>query len=122
MPATEPDRLEGMHSEAGVLLILDETKGIGQDVYDALQGALTGDDNRLLVTSTPGGPSGPFWRIWQRGEDTWIRHHIPSPDSSLVQPSWVEGRAREWGVSSPLYQARVLGGLPDAGQRECGTG
>ena len=42
MPATEPDRIEGFHSDAGVLLILDETKGIPQDTYDALQGALTG--------------------------------------------------------------------------------
>ncbi len=67
LPATEPHRIEGFHSEAGVLLILDETKGIGQDVSDALQGALTGlEENRLLVSSTPGGTLGPFYRIWAR--------------------------------------------------------
>jgi hypothetical protein len=116
VPATEPDRIEGFHSEAGVLLILDETKGISQDVYDALQGALTSlEDNRLLVTSTPGGPSGPFYRIWTKGE-RWKLHHIPSTDSSNVDPEWCEERAREWGVGSPLYQARVLGEFPDAGE------
>ena len=53
LPATEPDRIEGFHSEAGVLLILDESKGIPTAAYDALQGALTGrSENRLLVTST----------------------------------------------------------------------
>ncbi|MCH7876332.1 MAG: protein kinase, partial [Gemmatimonadetes bacterium] len=116
MPATEPDRIEGMHSEAGVLLVLDETKGIPQDVYDALQGALTGEDNRLLVTSTPGGPSGPFWRIWQRGGDAWRLHHIPSTDSSQVSQQWVAERAREWGTNAPVYQARVLGEFPDSGE------
>jgi hypothetical protein len=116
MPATEPDRIEGMHSEAGVLLILDETKGIGQDVYDALQGALTGlEDNRLLVTSTPGGPSGPFYRIWSKSEG-WALHHIPSTDSSNVSVQWVEDRKRDWGEGSPLYQARVLGEFPDSGE------
>ena len=34
LPATDPDRIEGFHSEGGVLLILDETKGIDQQVYD----------------------------------------------------------------------------------------
>jgi hypothetical protein len=117
MPATEPDRIEGFHSDAGVLLILDETKGIPQDTYDALQGALTSlEENRLLVTSTPGGPSGPFYRIWSRGGPDWTLHHIPSTASSLVSPQWVEDRKQDWGVGSPLYQARVLGEFPDAGE------
>ncbi len=117
MPATEPDRIEGMHSDAGVLLVLDETKGISQPVYDALQGALTGlEDNRLLVTSAPGGPSGPFYRIWAKGEKHWRLHHIPSTDSSNVSPEWIEDRKRDWGLGSPLYQARVLGEFPDAGE------
>jgi hypothetical protein len=116
LPATEPDRIEGFHAESGVLLILDETKGIPQDAYDALQGALTGlEANRLLVTSTPGGPSGPFYRIWSKG-DGWKKHHIPSTDSSNVDPQWCEDRANDWGVGSPLYQARVLGEFPDAGE------
>ena len=115
MPATEPDRIEGLHSEAGVLLILDETKGIPQPAYDALQGALTGlEANRLLVTSTPGGPSGPFYRMWSRG-DGWRKHHVPSTDSSNVSPAWVEDRAKDWGKNSPLCQAHVLGEFPDAG-------
>ncbi len=117
MPATEPDRIEGFHSDAGVLLILDETKGIPQETYDALQGALTGlEENRLLVTSTPGGPSGPFYRIWAKGGDSWRQHHIPSTDSSLVSPEWIEDRKRDWGVGSPLYEARVLGNFPDSGE------
>ena len=110
MPATEPDRIEGLHSDAGVLLILDETKGIPQDTYDALQGALSGlNQNRLLVTSTPGGPSGPFYRIWSRGTDRWRLHHIPSTESSLVCQEWIEDRKNDWGIGSPLYEARVLG-------------
>jgi hypothetical protein len=116
VPATEPDRIEGFHSEAGVLLILDESKGIGQDVYDALQGALSGlEDNRLLVTSTPGGIQGPFWRIWERGGDAWRLHHLSAEDSSNVSPEWCAERAREWGRGSPLYQARVEGKFADAG-------
>lgn len=117
MPATEPSRIEGFHSEAGVLLVLDETKGIPQDTYDALQGALSGlNQNRLLVTSTPGGPSGPFYRIWSRGADRWRLHHIPSTESSLVSDDWIEDRRNDWGEGSPLFEARVLGNFPDSGE------
>ena len=117
LPATEPDRIEGLHAEAGVLLILDETKGIPQDAYDALQGALTSEAaNRLLVTSTPGGPEGPFYRAWTKGGDGWVRHQVPSTDSSIVSPAWVADRARDWGLGSPLYQSRVLAEFPDAGE------
>ena len=114
VPATEPDRIEGFHAEGGVLLILDETKGIPNEVYDALMGALTGEaDNRLLVTSTPGPPCGIFSEIFSSRRDDWVCHHIPSPDSSLVSEAWVEQRRREWGESGPLYQARVLGDFPE---------
>lgn len=114
LPATEPHRIEGFHAKGGVLLILDETKGIPDAVYDALQGALTGHaGNRVLVTSTPGAPSGIFHRIFSSARDDWQLHHLPASDSSLVSEDWVETRRREWGEQSPLFRARVLGEFPD---------
>lgn len=114
LPATEPDRIEGFHAEGGLLLILDETKGIPTDVYDALMGALTGlEDNRLLITSTPGPPSGVFHRVHTKAREDWRLHHVPSTDSTLVSAEWIEQRRREWGEGSPLYQARVLGEFPE---------
>lgn len=115
MPATEPSRIEGAHAEGGLLLILDECKGVGADVYDALQGALTGgSDSRLLVTSTPGGGVGPFHKIITRGGDDWKIHHLSSEDSSLVSPEWCKSRERDWGRESQLYQMRVLGRFAEA--------
>ncbi len=114
LPATEPHRIEGFHAEGGVLLILDETKGIPDAVYDALQGALTGESgNRLLVSSTPGAPTGIFHRIFADARHAWRLHHLPASDSSLVSEAWVEQRREEWGEDSPIYVARVLGEFPE---------
>lgn len=114
LPATEPHRIEGFHADGGLLLIVDETKGVPNDAYDALMGALTGEGgNRLLVTSTPGPPAGRFFEIHTRRMADWRLHHIPSPDSSMVSEAWVEQRREEWGEGSPLYQARVLGVFPE---------
>jgi len=115
--AGDPDRLEGFHAEGGVLVIVDEMKGVPQPAFDAIQGALSGlEDSRLLVTSVPGGAgAGPFWKACQ-DERRWVVHHVPSTDRSLVSPTWVEDRARDWGLGSPLYQTRVLGEFADAGE------
>jgi len=116
IPATEPDRIEGQHAEGGLLLLLDETKGIPQDTVDALMGALTsGEDSRLVVASTPGGCAGPFYRAVTDPRGRWTVHRIPSTDSSLVSPQWVRDRREEWGEESPLYRSRVLGEFADAG-------
>ena len=115
--AGDTDRLEGFHAEGGVLVIVDETKGVPQPAFDAVQGALSGlEDSRLLVTSVPGGAgAGPFWRACQDPR-RWVVHHIPSADSSLVSPEWIADRAQDWGEGSPLYVTRVLGEFADAGE------
>jgi len=114
LPATEPDRIEGQHAEGGLLLVMDETKGVPQDSFDALMGALTGgEDSRLVVASTPGGTAGPFYRACERGLFHVV--HLSSEDSSIVSPMWCEERAAEWGKESQLYTTRVQGEFADAG-------
>lgn len=115
--AGDVDRIEGFHAEGGVLLIVDEAKGISQEAFDAVQGALSGlEDSRILVTSVPGGAgAGPFWRACGPAADRWAVHHVPSTDSSLVDPQWVEDRAHDWGRGSPMFLTRVMGEFADAG-------
>ena len=109
--------LEGFHSPGGLLLIVDEMKSVPQDAFDAVQGALTGDDARMLVCSTPGGAgSGPFWRVCTQTGSRWHVHHLSSADSSLVAPQWVEDRRAEWGTDSQLFATRVQGEFADAGE------
>jgi phage terminase large subunit len=116
VPATDPDRIEGFHADH-LMLCMDEAKGIPQSVFDALQGALTGgDDARLVITSTPGGTTGPLYRVVTKGGDAWKVTRLSSEDSTNVSPEWIAERAREWGRGSPLYQARVQGKFADAGE------
>lgn len=117
LPATEPDRIEGQHAEGGLLLLLDETKGVPQDSFDALMGALSGgEDSRLVIASTPGGATGPFYRACTDPRGLWTVHHLSSEDSSLVSAQWCADRAAEWGQDSALYTTRVRGEFADQGE------
>lgn len=116
LPATEPDRIEGQHAEGGLLLLMDEVKGVPQGSFDALMGALTGgDDSRLVIASVPGGVSGPFYRACADDRGLWQVYDMSAEDSSLVSPRWCADRALEWGKESPLYQTRVLGQFAHVG-------
>jgi len=114
--AGDVERLEGFHADGGVLVIIDEMKAVPQEAFDAVQGrsrvgglAAAGDERPRW------GGQRPFWKACQDGR-RWRVHHLPSPDSSLVAPSWVEDRAADWGIGSPLYQSRVMGQFADAGE------
>ena len=115
--AGESARIEGWHSEGGLLLLVDEMKGVNAESFDAVQGALTGPDAKVLVTSVPGGAGlGPFWNIFDRGGKRWKLHHLSSIDSSVVSEDWVEEHREMWGEGTPLYETRVLGKFADVGE------
>ncbi|MBY0491206.1 MAG: hypothetical protein K2R93_15295 [Gemmatimonadaceae bacterium] len=100
--------IEGLHAPA-VLLIADEAKSLTVETLDALAGALTGDEARTLMASTPGAAVGAFYDACSDDTGTWVAHHIGAPDSSNVNPKWVQRQAAKWGTSSPSYITRVLG-------------
>ena len=92
-------------------------KGVSADAFDAVQGALTGEDAKVMVTSVPGGAgTGPFWNIFDKGGKRWKLHHFSSTDSTRVTKESVEEHVEMWGIGTPLYETRVLGNFADVGE------
>lgn len=120
--------IEGAHATQ-MLFIFDESKSIADGVFDSVEGMLTGaglDDREafLLSISTPGGPVGRFFSICD-GEmvDGKFRHNQEAYgdwsvrpveieeaiSSRMVNPTWAQQRAQQWGINSTLFQNHVLG-------------
>ena len=106
--------LEGMHADS-VLVILDESKSIGASVFDAVEGALSGQGETFaLAASTPGPPSGRFYQIHQRqpGLSDWSPIHVSlaqAIEAGRISREWADQRALQWGSTSAVFQNRVLG-------------
>jgi hypothetical protein len=117
VPSHDAVKVEGVHSEQGVLVVCDEARGVPQVVLDGLAGALTSEaDSKVLLCGVPGGAIGPLYRAASDRSGLWRLHWGPPAwESSLVSLRWVEDRKREWGEGSPVYQSRVLGKFVDAG-------
>lgn len=115
-------RFQGLHATSGeVLMIFDEAAGIEPHIYVAASGNMAAPERcRWLLIGNPTSPSGMFFDYSKN--PNWNKIHISAFDSPaceepdkypfLVNRKWIEERAEEWGTSSPMYVARVLGDFP----------
>lgn len=112
-PRGSPENLAGAHGKY-YLLIADEASGIPDDNYSVLLGALTGDDNRALLTSQPTRPSGFFYRthheLAKRNGGAWNTLTMSSLDSSLVGTKFILDKLKEY--STEQFLVKVLGEFP----------
>jgi hypothetical protein len=109
----QPTNIEGAHA-AHILYVLDEAKAIPPDTWDAVEGAFSAGEPYALSISTPGGPQGRFYEIQTHKpgyEDWWTRHVTlaEAMAAGRIRKDWAAARERQWGVTSAVYQNRVLG-------------
>jgi hypothetical protein len=114
-----PALIEGAHADS-ILYVLDESKSIVPETFDAAEGAFAGagGDSGLeafaFAASTPGEPVGRFFGIHARKpgfEDWWCRHVTvdESIEAGRISQDWVDQRRKQWGKDSALFANRVLG-------------
>lgn len=110
---------EGGHADK-VLYIFDESKQIGEDIFDSAEGTLSnaksrpGNEALVLAISTPGEPIGRFYDIHKRKpgfEDWWVRHVRREEVIAARQMDldWADARKKQWGEFSAMYQNHVEG-------------
>jgi len=112
-----PVMAEGFHGE-NVLIIVDEAKGISEEIMEGLEGALSGDNARLLLISTAGNPEGYFYDAFldplfkhftfscQDMVDWYTTRNLPIPKGCTTQ-RWIDERAAKWGRDSIRFKMRV---------------
>lgn len=112
-----PENMEGFHARH-VLYIVDEAKSVEKGIFEAIEGAMTGNiEARMIVSSTPPlAREGHFYELCSGRIPGWKIHHIDGETSPNVSKDWVEARKREWGETSPVYLSKVKGIFPDASE------
>ena len=114
------NRFQGFHSPY-LLVIVDEALGIAPEIWEAIEGL---HPYRVLAIGNPLQPTGKFFdcfsnELWHKITISclecieWQKRNERIP--GLVTQQWVDERREEWGISSPLYQSRVLGEFPQEG-------
>ena len=108
-----PDALQGFHAD-NLLFIIDEASGVDEKVFEVARGALSTPLARVVMCANPTQLTGYFYASHHKNRDNWTRLQFSCLDSPLVDPSYVQDVAREYGEDSDVYRVRVLGEFPRA--------
>lgn len=114
------ESLAGEH-QAHILLILDEASGISDKAIGIMRGALTEEDNRMLMLSQPTRPTGFFYESHHHlakspdnPHGVWVSIRLNSEESPFVTTKFIKEKLMEYGGRDSLeYKVKVLGEFPD---------
>lgn len=107
--------VEGFHNP-NFLLLIDEAKGMPDEIFAALLASLSGDTGagtqKCVALSTP--PTADVgWFAKSCASSRWHQVHVSGLDSPRVSKEYVEDIAENFGDTSAEYQAYVLGEIPE---------
>jgi hypothetical protein len=118
--SADPANLEGRHGGAGgALVILDESKGIGEDFFNSVQGMLddTSSESMLLAIGTPGPPIGFFFRAFGVDRPLWSHQiRVRSCDIPRLAARYEKQLAR-LGADNPWFRQQEMAEFSGAGER-----
>ena len=109
--AKEPQNLAGFHADH-LMFIVDEAAGVADEIFEVIEGALTSDDNRLVMTSQGIKANGYFFDSHNSDAKDWKTLHFDSEKSRLANPAYAARIARKYGQDSDVYRVRVNGEFP----------
>lgn len=112
-PADQAETLAGFHGDH-LLIIVDEASGVEDPVFIPIEGALTQEDNLVILIGNPTKNKGYFHDTQFHVEISkqWCKLHWDSRDSENVKPDYPVYMASKYGVDSNVFRIRVAGEPP----------
>ncbi len=108
-------KFEGWHRQGptdNLMMIVDEAKTVPDTIYEAIARC---QPSRLLVMSSPGGPSGSFYRAFTKEASYWDTHSVTAFDCPHIPKDWIDEQTEKWGIEHPLVRSMIYGEFMDLG-------
>ena len=110
--ATKPESLQGFH-EDNMLFVVDEASGVADPIMEAIQGTLSGDNNRLLMCGNPTQNTGTFHDSHTVDAQSYYCMKVSSRDSPRTNKQNIADLERKFGKDSNVVRVRVDGEFPE---------
>ncbi len=111
--ATKPENMQGFHEDY-MLFIVDEASGVADPIMEAIDGTLSGPENKLLMCGNPTRTSGYFYRSHHQNRGDFRTHKVSSRDSKRTNRKNIERLEKQYGQDSDVVRVRVDGEFPRA--------
>lgn len=109
----KPEALQGLHAKH-VLVIVDEASGVDDAIFEAGRGAMSGDNNFIILASNCTRLSGLFYRTHHELAPLWETDHWNGEESPLQTQKFRDEIIFEYGKDSNYYRVNVQGEFPTA--------
>ncbi|MFW5436574.1 phage terminase large subunit [Paenibacillus apiarius] len=109
--ATKPENMQGFHEDY-MLFIVDEASGVADPIMEAIDGTLSGPENKLLMCGNPTRTSGYFYRSHHQNRADFKTHKVSSRDSKRTNRKNIERLEKQYGKDSDVVRVRVEGEFP----------
>ena len=109
----QAETLAGFHGDH-LLIVCDEASGIPDPVYVPLEGAMTQEDNKVLLIGNMTKGAGYFYDTHFHASISkkWCRLHWDSRKSPIVSKETVEYFRDKYGEDSSIFAIRITGDPP----------
>ena len=106
-----PESFQGSHAN-NLMMIADEASAVPDEIFTAIHGSLTGENNYLLLLSNPTRLSGEFFDAFTSSTSDYKKFTFNSEESPLVSKESIASWAK-FGKQSNEYRVRILGRFPN---------
>lgn len=110
--ATKKENMAGLHAD-NMLIIVDESSGVTDEILETLLGTITGVNNKILFISNPTKNSGIFYDAFHKDRDQFNCIHIDAEKCERTDKENIEMLKRKYGADSNVVKVRVKGDFPD---------
>lgn len=109
----QAETLAGLHADH-LLILVDEASGVADPVFVPLEGAMTQEDNRVILIGNPTKNTGYFHNTQFHPvlSRKWTKLHWDSRDSEIVTQDMVDYFRDNYGEDSNIFRIRVMGEPP----------
>lgn len=109
--AARAENLAGFHAHS-ILFILDEASGISDEIFEAVEGALTTPDAKILICGNPTRNDGFFKRAFFEDREIYQTFKVSSAESGRVSNEYCQRLIKTYGADSDVVRVRVFGEFP----------
>lgn len=109
--AAKPENIQGNHAD-NMLFIIDEASGVDDPIFDAINGTLSGPNNKLLVLGNPTKASGRFYEAFTKDRALYYCITVDAEKSKRTNKENIAALKRKYGEDSNVVRVRVHGEFP----------
>lgn len=108
-----PEALQGFHA-TNLLYLIDEGSGVADEIFEVINGAMTGAENTLIMVGNPTRTSGYFYDAFHKNKELFETFTLNAEKSENVSKEQIDRARIEYGLGSDAYKVRILGEFPSA--------